>query len=118
MEKTQVGKDVNTNIEYIIVPKTEWEMLNKDLENMQDILRIQASELRVFKSNEYKQFERLQDEVVVNRLALWMQDKGLEDCPIDKLKQRRDFSLFIQNILIGCEKARTDFINRKVKPPK
>lgn len=111
----RMAKDVHTNIEYIIVPKTEWDLLNKDLENLQDILKLQATELNVFKSNEYLTFERLQEETVIGQFVSWMRAKNLVDCPLTELKRRADFAAFLQIVLGGCEKARNEFIRRKVQ---
>jgi hypothetical protein len=110
--------DVSTKAEYIVVPKSEWDMLNKDLENMQEIMRIQSRELNAFKSKEYQQFELLQEEIILGKFMAWMREHKLtSEFAIKDIRARSDFKHFLNHIRYGCERARQEYVNRLVSSP-
>lgn len=104
--------DAMSAIEYIVVPKQEWELLNKDLEIMQDIIKVQSRELNIIKGKDFLQFERVQEEMVIRQFARWMRDRQLMDCDVHDLVKRNDFSAWLRHIQLGCEKARVEYMER------
>ena len=107
--------EVTTNLEYVVVPKSEWDLLNKDLENMQDIVRAQCKELNAFKSKEYQQFERIQEELILNQFMVWLRDHRVSsECALSNLKTRPDFAGFLNHALAGCERARQEYVKRQL----
>ena len=107
-----IATDTMSKIEYVVVPKREWELLNKDLESMQDIITVQSRELNAIHSKEFQQFERVQEEMVIGQFAIWMQEHKLAQCGVTDLKSRPDFTQFLQHIQIGCAKAREEYMKR------
>lgn len=103
------------SIEYVVVPKNEWDLLNRDLESMQHIVRIQSSELNALLSKDFQEFERIQEETVVNQVFMWMKDhKDIGD-DFHLLKKHDAFARFIRHIQVGCEQARREYMERLLK---
>jgi hypothetical protein len=73
---------------------------------------VQSRELNVIYSKEFQQFERVQEEMVIGKFAIWMQEHKLAQCGVSDLKSRPDFTQFLQHIQIGCAKAREEYMKR------